>query len=123
MFRRSGMYVLTSLFVVFFFVSCQERMVCPAYQSTYILDDSVRSVFFSRFESDSTPKRYARVHKTDYGIIKKKKNKEKHRQMRTVAMKNILPPKQKPDSTLTRVRSLEELNRVKDELNEPSSSQ
>ena len=99
--------------------ACQERMVCPAYQSTYILDDSVRAVFFSRFESDSMPKRFGKVAKTKYGIIRRKKERDKLREIRTVAMKNVLPPKQEPDSSLTRIRSLEELNRVKDELEEP----
>ena len=104
------------------FVSCQERMVCPAYQSTYILDDSVRSGFFSRFETDSTPKRYAKVQKDHFGIIKKKKKREKLRDLRTVAMRDILPPKQEPDSALNRARTLEELNRVKEELEEPPAS-
>lgn len=27
--------------------SCRDRVVCPAYQSTYILDDSVRQTFYS----------------------------------------------------------------------------
>jgi hypothetical protein len=96
--------------------SCQERMICPAYQSTYILDDSVRSMFFSRFEDETMPKRYGKVRKTNSGLIKKKSKSTKLRNMRTVAMKDVLPPRQEPDSNLTRSRSLEELNRVKDEI-------
>ena len=76
--------------------SCQERMVCPAYQSTYILDDSVRSYFFSRFESDSLPKRYGRVEKSNWGLVKHKSKSARLREIRTVAMKNVLPPKQEP---------------------------
>lgn len=116
------MYVLTLFFIMCLLVACQERMVCPAYQSTYILDDSVRAVFFSRFESDSTPKRLGRVEKTRYGIIKRKKERDKLRDLRTVAMKDVLPPKQVPDTALTRIRSLEELNRVKDELEQPTNN-
>ena len=108
---------------MFILASCQERMVCPAYQSTYILDDSVRSYFFSRFEADSTPKRYAKVERTPFGLVKKDKNSEKLRELRTVSMKDILPAKKEPDSVLTRTRSLQELNRMKDELSEPASNQ
>ena len=116
------MYVLTLFFIMCLLGACQERMVCPAYQSTYILDDSVRAVFFSRFESDSMPKRYGKVEKSRYGIIKRKREREKLREIRTVAMKNVVPPKQEPDTALTRVRTLEELNRVKEELEEPAKN-
>jgi hypothetical protein len=113
------------LFIViigFLAVSCQERMVCPAYQSTYILDDSVRSNFFSRFEPDTIPKRYGRVEKSDWGLVKNKSKSARLREIRTVAMKNVLPPKQEPDSALVRERGLEELNRMRDEVGETSAN-
>lgn len=28
-------------------ISCQDKVICPAFQSTYILDDSVRNAYFS----------------------------------------------------------------------------
>lgn len=115
------MYVLGAVFCVCLLASCQERMVCPAYQSTYILDDSVRSMFFSRFEVDSTPKRYAKVDRTQFGLIKKNKKSDKLRDMRTIAMKDVVPPKEEPDTTLTRTRSLEELNRMRNELGQPAT--
>lgn len=123
MVRQLGMYVLGAVLIVAMFSSCQERMVCPAYQSTYILDDSVRSTFFSRFEADSTPKRYAKVDRTQFGLIKKDKKSDKLRKMRTIAMKDILPPKEEPDTALTRNRSVEELNRMNDEMEQPPSEQ
>jgi hypothetical protein len=113
------------LFIVtigFLAISCQERMVCPAYQSTYILDDSVRSYFFSRFEPDTVPKRYGRVEKSDWGLVKNKSRSARLRELRTVAMKNVLPPRQEPDSVLVRERSLEELNRMRDEVEETSAN-
>lgn len=97
-------------------------MVCPAYQSTYILDDSVRSYFFSRFETDSLPKRYGRVEKSDWGLAKRKSKSEKLREIRTVAMQNVLPPKQQADSSLMPERSLEELNRMREEVEAPVSN-
>lgn len=120
MYRQLALVLLLFVFALLA-ASCQERMVCPAYQSTYILDDSVRSYFFSRFEGDSLPKRYASVEKSDWGLVKKKSKSARLREIRTVAMKNVLPPKQEPDSTLIRERSLEELNRIRDEVEEPVS--
>lgn len=38
------------LVLVIFFVclsACRDKVICPAFQSTYILDDSVRSVYYS----------------------------------------------------------------------------
>lgn len=99
--------------------SCQERMICPAYQSTFILDDSVREEKFSLF-ADSLPKPFDGVDKSRYGIIVKKSKNEKYRAMQTIAMKDILPPKQEPDSSLIPERSIEELNRMRDELNRPA---
>lgn len=122
MFRKIGVYIVMAVVSLFFLASCQERMVCPAYQSTYILDDSVRALFFSRFEPDSLPKRFGRVEVAQNGLVKKKSRQERLRIMRTVAMENVVPPKPEPDSVQDRIRSLEELNRVKEELEEPSSS-
>lgn len=36
--------VVMCLFALY---SCQDRVICPAFQSTYILDDSTRNAFFS----------------------------------------------------------------------------
>ncbi|MFK7953787.1 MAG: hypothetical protein AB8B73_13160 [Ekhidna sp.] len=38
------LFVVVCLCTLF---SCQDRVVCPAFQSTYILDDSTRNAFFS----------------------------------------------------------------------------
>lgn len=36
-----------ALFVVILLASCRDKVICPTFQSTYILDDSVRSTYFS----------------------------------------------------------------------------
>ncbi|MCP4457245.1 MAG: hypothetical protein GY816_04345 [Cytophagales bacterium] len=36
-----------ALLVVLILASCKDKVICPAFQSTYILDDSVRSTYFS----------------------------------------------------------------------------
>jgi hypothetical protein len=90
------MKVLKGVFVLFLLTvlasGCQERMICPAYQSTFIFDEEVRYQLFTRFEADSMPKQYAGVDKNLFGLIKKQPKKKKERQMATVAMRNILPP-------------------------------
>ena len=123
MLRKISLYIVVAVVSIVLLASCQERMVCPAYQSTYILDDSVRATFFSRFDVDSLPKRYGKVEVAQNGLVKKKSKQERLRSLRTVAMKNVVPPLQEPDSALERNRSLEELNRVKEELEEPSAKQ
>ncbi|MBC6400789.1 MAG: hypothetical protein GDA51_02430 [Ekhidna sp.] len=35
------------LLCFFIFISCQDKVICPAFQSTYILDDSTRNAYFS----------------------------------------------------------------------------
>lgn len=35
-----------ALCVVLLLVSCKDKVICPAFQSTYILDDSVRNTYF-----------------------------------------------------------------------------
>lgn len=41
------------LFVLILFVSCKDKMVCAAYQSTYLLDDKRQADKFSFFNGDS----------------------------------------------------------------------
>jgi len=36
-----------ALFVVLLLASCRDKVICPAFQSTYILDDQVRDTYFS----------------------------------------------------------------------------
>ncbi|EMR00728.1 hypothetical protein [Cesiribacter andamanensis] len=84
-----GLFLLLTLLAVF--SACQERMICPAYQSTFIFDEEVRYQLFTKFEADSMPKQYAGVDKNLFGLIKKQPRKKKERQMAIVAMRNILP--------------------------------
>ncbi|WP_152424990.1 hypothetical protein [Nafulsella turpanensis] len=88
----------------------------------YIFDDSVRTHLFSRFGTDSLPKHYGQVEVSDFGIVVRKRRSDKLREMRTIAMKDVMPPKEEVDSALVRERSLEELNRMKDEVNQPASA-
>ena len=44
---------ISILFILFLLVSCKDKMVCAAYQSSYLLDDEKQARFFSFFENDS----------------------------------------------------------------------
>lgn len=39
--------IITLILFVLCISSCKDKVICPAFQSTYILDDSVRSVYYS----------------------------------------------------------------------------
>lgn len=43
------MYKLFGLVCVMTLLSCQDKVICPAFQSTYILDDSTREAYFSYY--------------------------------------------------------------------------
>ena len=70
-------------------------MICPAFQSTYILDDSIRLAYYSPFEGDSIPKEQPWVRKDRYGIGKKDWLFVKNYKLKTAPMENVLaPPKE-----------------------------
>lgn len=64
------------LFIVFVFTSCKDKMVCAAFQSSYILDETEQKKRFSLFEGDSlvlTASASTSNYKTNiYGISDKK---------------------------------------------------
>lgn len=35
------------IFLILALIGCRDKIICPAFQSTYILDDSVRSIYYS----------------------------------------------------------------------------
>ncbi|MBR08090.1 MAG: hypothetical protein CMP48_10420 [Rickettsiales bacterium] len=39
--------LLLFIAIVLCFSACRDKVICPAFQSTYILDDSVRSIYYS----------------------------------------------------------------------------
>lgn len=39
--------ILVFLAIVLCFSACRDKVICPAFQSTYILDDSVRTIYYS----------------------------------------------------------------------------
>jgi hypothetical protein len=68
--------------------SCADKMICPAYQSSFIYDKEVLRKKFSYFENDSVPK-VLTASKTKYLIAVPESYRKRYRKMQTVEMKPI----------------------------------
>ncbi len=75
--------------------ACTQRMVCPAYQSSFIYDKEAVRQKFSYFKQDSTPKIYT-ASKSRYLIAVPESYRKKYRKMQTVEMTPVYPVQ--PDS-------------------------
>lgn len=81
--------LIISLIVLCYFSACQQKMICPAYHSYFILDvDETRNTF-SLFGVDSLPKKNWDVDKEKYGIAKEVADQKKLREMRIISMNSI----------------------------------
>lgn len=70
--------------------ACTQRMVCPAYQSSFIYDKEAVRAKFSYFQEDSTPKVYT-ASKSKYLIAVPESYRKKYRKMQTVEMTPVYP--------------------------------
>lgn len=70
--------------------ACTQRMVCPAYQSSFIYDKEAVRAKFSYFHEDSTPKVYT-ASKSKYLIAVPESYRKKYRKMQTVEMTPVYP--------------------------------
>ncbi|MDZ4715449.1 MAG: hypothetical protein SH819_08270 [Cytophagales bacterium] len=80
--------VVVALFALF--GACTKRLVCPAYQSSFIYDKDIARQKFSYFKLDSTPKVYT-ASKTKYLIAVPESYRKKYRKMQTVEMIPVYP--------------------------------
>jgi hypothetical protein len=71
-------------------------MICPAYQSYFILDVNETRKTFSLFGEDSLPKDTWKVDKEKYGIAKAKPYNKKLDELRTISMTSIYLPLEDP---------------------------
>lgn len=77
--------------------ACTQRLICPAYQSSFIHDQETLRKKFSYFENDSIPKVFtASTKKNQYLVATSESYRKKMRSLQTVEMKPIYP--QIPDS-------------------------
>lgn len=80
--------------------ACGRGMICPAFQSSFILNDSIRDITFSILGPDSLPREFVTA-KNRYGIMEDMKAQQKKNQMKTIEMETIYDPMFPVDSTLT----------------------
>lgn len=82
------------LFIVLIFTACKDKMVCAAFQSSYILDEDQQKKRFSLFEGDSlvlTASASTSHYKTNiYGISEKKYGYWKEQGLLRVKQKEVL---------------------------------
>jgi hypothetical protein len=79
--------------------SCTQKLICPAYESSFIYDQEELRKKFSYFKDDSTPK-VVTVSKNKYLIIPEQAYRKKIRSLKTIEMKPVmvqLPDSLKPD--------------------------
>jgi hypothetical protein len=73
-------------------VGCAEKLICPAYQSSFIHDKEALRQKFSYFVNDSTPKVFtASASKNKYLIAEPESYKKRYRKMQTIALKAVQP--------------------------------
>lgn len=73
-------------------IGCAEKLICPAYQSTFIHDKEALRQKFSYFVNDSTPKVFtASASKSKYLIAVPESYKKRYRKMQTVEVRAVKP--------------------------------
>jgi hypothetical protein len=72
--------------------ACQKRHACPAYHSSFILDEKKTTEFFAQFGEDSMPRSSLFVNKNKRGVIVRIKFQQKQKELNTVKMKMTYPP-------------------------------
>jgi hypothetical protein len=86
-------------FILLLGSSCTQKLICPAYQSSFIYDKEALRKKFSYFKEDSTPK-ILTVSKNKYLVAVPESYRKKMRGLKTVEMKPVypvIPDSLKPD--------------------------
>ena len=83
--------IVTGFLLILALSACHRGMICPAFQSSFIMDDSVRTAVFSPFGGDSLPKAFI-VDKSKYGVINKLSYTEKNNAIKNIEMQLVFPP-------------------------------
>jgi hypothetical protein len=71
--------------------SCTQKMICPAYQSSFIYDKEALRKKFSYFKEDSTPKVMYTASKNKYLVAVPESYRKKTRSLQTVEMAPVYP--------------------------------
>ncbi len=70
--------------------ACADKVICPAYQSSFIYDKETLRKKFSYFENDTVPK-VLTASKTKYLIAVPESYRKRYRKMQTIVMKPVYP--------------------------------
>jgi hypothetical protein len=82
--------LLLSVGLILLLGACTQRLVCPAYQSSFIYDKEAMRKKFSYFKEDSTPK-ILTASKNKYLIAVPESYRKKMRNLKTVEAKPVFP--------------------------------
>jgi len=93
--RKGFLYILLVVGMASLF-SCQKKMICPAYQSYFILDTDETRRHFSLFGEDSLPKQNWEVDKKKVGIANAMAYNKKIGSMQTVSTESVYLPLKDP---------------------------
>jgi len=93
-FMRKTIISTIALALVLGLTACNDKLICPAYQSYYVFDNNEREQMFSLFGEDSLPKMDGDVVKNRKGLVHQplilpfiRKNEE----LKTVPMETVMP--------------------------------
>ena len=86
--KRIFTYIFYLSFLAYLF-GCQQKMICPAYHSYFILDIDETRKTFSLFGEDSLPKKNWEVDKQKFGIAREKSRNKKLKEMRIISMNSV----------------------------------
>ena len=85
----AGTFLLTGLLLL---AGCGgSKVICPAYQSSFIHDKEALRAKFSYFQADSTPKVFAGGTKNKYLVGIPEPYRKKYRRLQTIEMKPVYP--------------------------------
>ncbi len=79
-----------------YLAACQQKVICPAYHSYFILDVDETRKAFTLFGPDSLPVDKWKVDKEKYGIAKAKPYNRKLQELRTISMVSVYKPLEDP---------------------------
>lgn len=96
---RVNILLLTGIIAGLVFISsCKRKVICPAYQSVFILDPAVRYHTFSLFGEDSLPKAEVKVDKDPHLVLRAMSKRKKEKSLHTIPMETVFPPVLKLDT-------------------------
>lgn len=89
--RSEHIAIFAFLWLTGWFSSCKPKHICPAYQSSFYLDQKAAALEFSPFDKDTMPKLENLVRKTDVLLIVRLGKKKIENRMSVIPMITIYP--------------------------------